>query len=306
MPTLRHEDYTVGWICALSLEMAAAKAMLDEVHEDLPVKPNDHNAYTLGRRGKHNVIIACLPSGEYGIASAAIVAMQLLSSFQSIKFGLLVGIGGGVPSKDADVRLGDVVVGLPTSSATHGGVIQYDIGKATHGGKFLRTGALNRPPQILLTAVSKLQAIHQLEGSKISKFLGDVCQKYPSTMWKYDTRHFDDFLFNASYQHDSMYHNCLDCDSRQLVKRPDRTSLEPVVHYGLIASGNRVVRDSHVRDCLGRRHGALCVEMEAAGLVNHYPCLVIRGICDYADSHKTIHGSITQLQLQLRTPKSFS
>lgn len=30
----------------------------------------------------------------------------------------------------------------------------------------------------------------------------------------------------------------------------------------------------------------MCVEMEAAGLMDHFPCLVIRGICDYADSHK--------------------
>ena len=30
----------------------------------------------------------------------------------------------------------------------------------------------------------------------------------------------------------------------------------------------------------------LCFEMEAAGLMNNFPCLVVRGICDYADSHK--------------------
>jgi nucleoside phosphorylase len=94
-----HNDYTVGWICALPLEMAAAKAMLDEVHEDLPVPPNDHNAYILGKIGNHNTVIACLPSGEYGISSTAAVAMQLLSSFHSIRFGLMVGIGGGVPSR---------------------------------------------------------------------------------------------------------------------------------------------------------------------------------------------------------------
>ncbi|RDW79149.1 uncharacterized protein DSM5745_06001 [Aspergillus mulundensis] len=286
MTTLRHEDYTVGWICALSLGMAAAKAMLDEIHEDLPVKPNDHNAYTLGRIGKHNVAIACLPSGEYGIASAATVATQLLSSFQSVKFGLLVGIGGGIPSRDADIRLGDVVVGLPTSSTTHGGVIQYDLGKATHAGKFVRTGALNRPPQILLTAVSKLQAIHQMEGSKISKFVGEISKKYPMMRWSYTDRHGVDSLFEASYQHEELRSSCINCDSSQRVKRPIRTSQEPVIHYGLIASGNQVVRDGHVRDHLGRQHGALCVEMEAAGLVNDYPCLVIRGICDYADSHK--------------------
>ena len=26
--------------------------------------------------------------------------------------------------------------------------------------------------------------------------------------------------------------------------------------------------------------------MEAAGFMNHFPCLVIRGICNYCDSHK--------------------
>jgi hypothetical protein len=30
----------------------------------------------------------------------------------------------------------------------------------------------------------------------------------------------------------------------------------------------------------------LCFEMEAAGLMNHFPSLIIRGICDYSDSHK--------------------
>jgi hypothetical protein len=37
---------------------------------------------------------------------------------------------------------------------------------------------------------------------------------------------------------------------------------------------------------MGRELGALCVEMEAAGLMNDFPCIAIRGICDYADSHK--------------------
>ena len=30
----------------------------------------------------------------------------------------------------------------------------------------------------------------------------------------------------------------------------------------------------------------LCVEVKAAGLMNSFPCLIIWGICDYADSHK--------------------
>src|SRR5277367_7160376 len=97
--TLRTEDYTVGWICALPLEMAAAIALLDERHGSLSQPPADHNNYQPGRIGPHNVNIACLPAGVTGTTSAATVAAQMLSTFTSIKFGLMVGIGGGVPSK---------------------------------------------------------------------------------------------------------------------------------------------------------------------------------------------------------------
>jgi len=58
---LRHEDYTVGWICALAREMAAAKAMLDQCHASLQAKENDSNTYQLDRIGSHNAVIACLP-----------------------------------------------------------------------------------------------------------------------------------------------------------------------------------------------------------------------------------------------------
>src|ERR1700684_3456264 len=97
---LRHHDYTVAWVCALPLEMAAAKAMLDEIHPDLPTSPNDQNTYVLGKIHAHNVVIACLPSGVYGTTSAATVAIQMLSTFRSMRFGLMVGFGGGVPGAD--------------------------------------------------------------------------------------------------------------------------------------------------------------------------------------------------------------
>lgn len=90
-------DYTVGWVCALPKEQTAAMAMLDQRHADLPKPPNDHNTYTLGTIGKHNVAIACLPKGKVGTSSAATVATQMISTFPAIQFGLMVGIGGGVP-----------------------------------------------------------------------------------------------------------------------------------------------------------------------------------------------------------------
>ena len=115
---LSHEDYTVGWICALPLEMSAAKMMLDETYSNLPQPDTDHNAYTLGRINGHNVVIACLPSGVYGTTSAATVGSQMRCTFPKIQFGLMVGIGGGVPCHSADIHLGDVVVSQPTGGSS--------------------------------------------------------------------------------------------------------------------------------------------------------------------------------------------
>jgi len=112
--------YTVGIICALPLEKAAVTATFDEEHARLPKKEGDRNDYTFGRIGAHNVVVACLPAGVTGVASASAVAANIVHSFP-IKVGLMVGIGGGVPSRKVDMRLGDVVVSQP--SGEHGGVV---------------------------------------------------------------------------------------------------------------------------------------------------------------------------------------
>jgi hypothetical protein len=68
--------------------------------------------YTLGRIGDHNVVIPCLPKGQTGLVSAAAVAVQMKSTFTSVRFGLMVGTGG-VPRSNPEIRLGDVVISQP-------------------------------------------------------------------------------------------------------------------------------------------------------------------------------------------------
>ncbi|KAM0540756.1 hypothetical protein ACHAPJ_013521 [Fusarium lateritium] len=156
---LRRQDYRVGWICALPIELAAAQEILDEEHDHFHDKHESANNvasfYTLGRVGDHNVVLASLPAGQLGTNSAATTSIQIQKDFPSIQFGLMVGIGGGVPSVETDIRLGDVVVSQP--QMTHGGVIQYDLGK-TRPDKLERIGFLNAPPTSLLEAVAQLQA----------------------------------------------------------------------------------------------------------------------------------------------------
>jgi len=78
---------------------------------------------------------------------------------------------------------------------------------------------------------------------------------------------------------------CMQCEDG-VIQRSNRDDQYPVIHYGVIASGNTLVKNDAERDQLGADLGAKCVEMEAAGLMNDFPCLIIRGICDYADAQK--------------------
>jgi nucleoside phosphorylase len=280
---LSHRDYTVACICPMGVELAPVEAMLDQTHPRLPIQ-RDHNNYSLGEIGGHNIVIAVLP--EIGNNAAATVAIQLLNDFPSVRFGLLVGIGGGVPDEEDggdDIRLGDVVVSKSTD--TFGGVVQYDMGKHTADG-FKRMGTLNKPPAILRSTVQMLLARHEREGSCIPQYLADMVDKFPNMKEKYThPGKTQDQLFKSAYNH-ADGHTCSGCDVAKIVQRPDRAFSSPFIHYGTIGSANRVLKDGSERDHLKRDMKILCVEMEAAGLMDSFPCLVIRGICDYADSHK--------------------
>ncbi|KAK6516019.1 hypothetical protein TWF281_004609 [Arthrobotrys megalospora] len=262
------QAFTVGWICALQRECEAAMKMLDSQYEIKKGHGHDNNYYILGRIGPHNVVITCLPMGWIGSNSAAVVATRMMSLFQNVKVSLMVGIGGGIPDKQNDIRLGDVVVSKPTGE--HGGVIQYDLGKLTPDG-FTRIGSLNAPPE-------KLGALDFMpqHGAALSK---SSLVEYPGAE--------NDVLYDSGYIHVGG-DTCELCDKRQVVKRgPGKRQSGPRVFYGTIASGNLVITDAEKRRILIEKYGVLCCEMEAAGLMNSsFPCLVIRGISDYADSHK--------------------
>ncbi|OQD64646.1 hypothetical protein PENPOL_c007G05583 [Penicillium polonicum] len=259
---LTRNDYAVGWICALFEEQTAATAMLDQEHPDLLKPPGDSNTYTLGSIGQHNIVIACLPEGRMGTHAATACAMQMMSTFPSIKIGLMVGIGGGIPSK---VKLGDVVISMPVDQ--YPGVVQWDFGKAKGGGEFRRIGALNSPPTVLLTALGKLRIRNRLKrNSLLPQYLAEMGKRWPALVPEYS-----------------------EPPSSGLVGSQDpRQRGVGDVHCGLIASGNQVIKDAELRDSIDENLGGkvLCVEMEAAGLTNDFPCIVIRGICDYADERK--------------------
>jgi len=279
-------DYHIGWICALAEELTAAMAMLDEEHAMLVEHdPQDYNSYVLGRIHQHNVVIACMPEGVDGLVSAANVAKDMMRTFPALRVGLMVGIGGGIPDlrRGIDIRLGDIVVGRPEK--TWGGVVQYDKGKFESGGRFVVKGQLNQPPALLLHTITQLRARHAMRPNKVADYISEALERSPmleESGFTLPTK--PDYFYCSVCDHD-IEGFAAECPGPH-AKRKQRKNKNPVVHYGVIASGNQVVKDAVVRDRLRDEYNALCVEMEAAGLMNNFPCLVIRGICDYADAHK--------------------
>ncbi|KAL7944061.1 WD40-repeat-containing domain protein [Trichoderma barbatum] len=199
----------------------------------------------------------------------------MITTFPNIRIGLMVGIGGGVPP---DVRLGDVVVSC--ASDVYPGVIQWDMGKAEQGG-------------------GKVASDPDGSRAKMIKYLANFKSRKPDFI---SSAQLKDVLYKSNYSHvhrscgsdddsweeefEAREEGCYYCDKSQIVNMRPRNGM--MIHYGLIASGSKVVKDAQLRNKLNNEfgHRLLCLEMEAAGLMNDFPCIVIRGICDYADSHK--------------------
>nr|XP_036581485.1 pfs domain-containing protein [Colletotrichum truncatum]KAF6789836.1 pfs domain-containing protein [Colletotrichum truncatum] len=354
--------YTIGWITALDKELTAAQAMLDEEHmkpENFRKHPKDTNSYIWGRIAEHNIVIASLAAGKYGTVSAATTAGSMTSSLPHLRFGLMVGIGAGIPrlAENIDIRLGDVVVSQPTGTSS--GVVQYDLGKLGKDGHFQRVGSLASPPEVLLKGLQTLKAKRRLREPRMPDILKDMFERHPllaepqpdDASFVYQGKQ-NDRLFEATSKHiqrsDEQHsssettiphdlgrpplqlalawiwsffwllyisatrltstneakqslpsgedghldidqtRSCMYCDPRKELQRRERASTDPMVYYGLIASGDSVIKNSVSRDEIVQRLGekCICFEMEAAGLMDNFPCLVIRGICDYADGHK--------------------
>ncbi|KAL6800428.1 hypothetical protein J3E68DRAFT_272313 [Trichoderma sp. SZMC 28012] len=271
--TFDYKDYKIGIICALPKELMAVRLLLDDIHQGLRQAENDNNAYILGSIGMHNVVAVCLPYAEPGTNAAAKVASDMEKTFSALKWYFLVGIGGGIPSK-YDIRLGDVVVST--------GIIQHDMGKTIQNGTgFQPTAFIKQPSQSLRTAMSMVQSDPGHDTDSLETHIQQIARLKQN--YKHPGKHLDK-LFKADSYHKEDQPTCDSCDGHVVNRNPK--TREPKIHYGIIASGNQVIKDAKTRDRIGNTTGAICVEMEAAGVMMISQCLVIRGICDYADSHK--------------------
>ncbi|KAK6514366.1 SH3 and multiple ankyrin repeat domains protein 2 [Arthrobotrys conoides] len=284
---LTRDDYTIGIVYARSVEMHAILTMLDEEHESLQLPKADENEYILGRIGPHNIIVVGPPRGEQGKVAISTVVTQIRFSFWNVRIGLLVGVGDGVPRDGHDVRLGDVVVSAPEKGPA---VVQYDLGVWSTDGFIEVTRALGSPPPQLLSLVNKVEDRYQrlMEGEE-SFFTRHLkrFEHFPDLKDTYRRPNLPDLLFPPDFLHEAGKDCILHHEDYQLIRYPQERWRDIEIHHSTILSGDSTMSCGRRRDELSaQHHNALCFETEAAGLMDIFPCLVIRGICGYADSHR--------------------
>lgn len=283
MAELDPELYTVAWLAPLEIEARAALHLLDNRHEGrFPMGRGDDYVFQAGDVCGHNIIIATLPAGqEYGTGSAAALASQVKRFFPNLWFGLLVGVAAGLPnlSRDPplDIRLGDVLVGIPEGNSA--GLIAYDLGKET-GQDCLQ---LLRLGHVLATTET---VVRSAIGSIKLKAPKDAEMFLPYYEHIKDKEHPNGTFIDPGQEKDALY-QVDDGVTERLVERERRLdSKRTRVWYGPIGSGEKLMKNARKRNELRDKYNIIGLEMEAAGTMNRIPVGVIRGVCDYGDEHK--------------------
>ncbi|KAL6904431.1 hypothetical protein GGI43DRAFT_320078 [Trichoderma evansii] len=311
----RREDFEIAIVCGLPLEYDAVSLVSDEVWKE----DRENNDCKTGRIGEHNVVLALLPS--MGKASAASTAANIRSSYRHIRLCFLVGVCGGVPQTGSkEILLGDVVVSKAIVSYDFGR--QYPDGFTLKDGIESNTARPDRDIRKQLTIFETSNGRLRLQ-EEIAGFLKNLQAKATQQGCgaKYSYPGMDeDRLFMPGYRHkhrmsptcicsicekgsdpvceDATKSSCHDlgCAEQYLVPRTRlkrkregeiKKAQDPAVHIGIVGSGDRVIKSGEHRDSIAKPNGIIAFEMEGAGIVEETPCVVVKGVCDYADCHKS-------------------
>lgn len=287
------QDYTVGWICALPVELSAAAAFLDDIHP-FPVdhNPRESNIYALGTVGIHNVVIAAAPVIEGDALPVDAVWRDMVHCFPNVRIALGLRVYGSAPNQKRDVRLGDVLVGSLRNG--YCSLTQHD--EAIQALPFQDTGSLAQSFESLRMAVCGLRQEYELNGHQLEKSIQHILGKWPQMQKKYSRPSVESDAPVSDLQHpySDSDHNYphFDCCSRLL---PPRTRDEPDclrIHYGFITSVSQQSKEAQANGKAATDSTGLCFEMAADEQTDRFPCLVVRGVCDYASRNRneTWHG----------------
>lgn len=325
-PPLSRDDFEVAIICALDTEYNAVSLILDDFWDisgdPYGRLARDHNMYTTGRIGKWDVVLALLP--HMGKVDAATAAATMRMSYPGLKLALLVGVCGGVPRiENEEVLLGDVILSETIVQYDFGR--QYPVGFVRKNTVCDNLGRANKDIRGLLAmfrtdpGMESLEErtasiLRELQAKAVLKRRSGNKYNYPGTG--------QDMLFEPAYHHKhrtSAGHSCDECDGdiksqcdealrsscadlkcaedhlvarrrledkRQLEQEDSAAAQQPAIYVGAVASGDMVMKSGVHRDAIAKKEAVIAFEMEGAGVWDEVPCIVVKGVCDYADSHK--------------------
>lgn len=269
-------DFEIAIVCALTVEQDAVDALFDHHWDDndpaYEKDPRDPNAYSCGLIDRHNVVLVHMPG--MGKANAAAVAANCRVSFPNLKLALIVGVCGALPFVNTaqEVILGDVIIG--------DGIVQYDFGRQ-YPDQFVRRNTLHdslgRPSPEIRAHLAKLKSRRGRE------LLCDAMETHLRFLQSHPR-------FKGEYQYPGAEQDVLYKPESNIVvprRRLEQTRPRPCVHFGTIASGDTLMRYGTRRDTIALKEGIIAFEMEGAGVSDNIPHVVIKGVSDYADSHKT-------------------
>ncbi|KAF7136711.1 hypothetical protein CNMCM5793_006029 [Aspergillus hiratsukae] len=312
---LSRKDFEIAIICALPLETNAVLCSLDEIWHDAPHHygraAGDTTNYAFGRSGRHAVVV--VPLHRIGKVEASSAARSLRMSFTSIKLALLIGICGAVPRKrdGTEILLGDVIISEI--------LVELDYGRLYPSGFRRRKDTIldvpGRPNGEILGLLHSLKTPLLLEQvhKGVMQHLRALLQhekmrtSYPAAS--------EDKLFESDYihRHHSGCSECtmfeisgsvcdaaltascdeLGCDESRLVPRSrlsatgaNNTTQTHLIHFGSVGTADTVMKSAKHRDEYAESELVIAFEMEGAGVWGKFNCLIIKGVCDYADSHK--------------------
>ncbi|KAG9757454.1 purine and uridine phosphorylase, partial [Aureobasidium melanogenum] len=315
MGTNPRDDFEVAIICALPREADAMLRLFDQNYDEHGIRygkqEGDMNAYSTGRIGQHHIVLAHMPG--MGPTRAANVATGLRLSFRNIRLALVVGVCGAAPL-EKPIILGDVIISNL--------VVEFDFGKR-YPDRFEKKrdpkDTLSRPNTEIRALLNKLEtlSVRQRMEKTILQNLTRLQEKIHTASYP-GAEH--DRLFVATCRHmhrqETPSHGCRTCANAQLTNDPicdealesdcdalgcnglvvlensargARLASEnpaPLVHIGTIGSANMVMKSGEHRDAIARENNIIAFEMEGSGVWDNLPCIVIKGVCDYADSHK--------------------
>lgn len=320
----RRDEFEIAIICAQRPEYDAVSYIFDKFWDDdgdrFGRALGDPNSYTTGCIGKYNVVLALLP--HEGNINAASVAASLRSSYSSLRLALLVGVCGGMPRDgNVDILLGDVVISKTVKQYNVGWLHSHKFVCKNTVEESL--GRPNKDVRTLLAMLETDRGLEILE-QRTSYFFQQIQAKVAQTRHrgKYDYPGAEkDKLYKSSYRHkhhvspNCICRNCvsdsdltcsnainsicteLGCDDAYLIPREQLKTErqaqsnsgcvihQPAVHLGSIASGDATIKSAADRDTLSRMTGVIAFEMEGAGIWDEVPCIIVKGVCDYADGH---------------------